>query len=101
YLEARPVLPHARRLVGLDVLAPLEPRQEARHLVLAVGWNDERDQPAPRLGGRVAVEALGAPVPARDHALERLADDRVVRRLDDGRQPRTAGLGLARHPPRA
>jgi hypothetical protein len=39
--------------------------------------------PADHLCGLVAVEALRAAVPAGDHPVEGLADDRVVRRLDD------------------
>src|SRR3712207_7358826 len=43
----------------------------------------------------VAVEPLGAGVPVGDDAFQRLADDRVVRGVDDGREASPHQLGLA------
>jgi hypothetical protein len=81
-----PVLADPPGLVRLDVLAALEPRQDAQELVGVIGWDDDRDRSPDDLGGRVAVEPLRARVPARDDSLERLADDRVVGVLHDRRQ---------------
>ena len=58
----------------------------ARILVEAVGWNDDRDRLADSLVCRIAEKALGALIPGRDDAVEGLADDRIVRGLDDRRQ---------------
>ena len=43
---------------------------------------------------RVAEHALGLAIPRLDDAVERLADDDVLRGLDDGRQPRLRLEGL-------
>src|SRR5262249_56592561 len=66
HLYARAVLPQARGLVGLHVLAALESRQDAEQLVGVIGRNDDRDRPADRLRGRVATEALGTRQPPTD-----------------------------------
>src|SRR5690606_20087808 len=57
--------------------------------LVADGGREQYGHRAPDgLFRRIAVQALGTPVPARDSAVEVLADDGVVRRIDDGRQPR-------------
>ena len=71
-------------------------RSRARIVVLLVQplrRDDQGDRPADGLRGRVAEEPLGPGVPRPDDAVERLADDRVLGRLDDGRQPRLGLLG--------
>ena len=50
------------------------------------GRDDQRDVAADRLLGGVAEQPLGGGVPALNDAVERLADDGVVRRLDDRRE---------------
>ena len=56
------------------------------------GMTSEMWRPTASAAG-VAEQALGRRVPALDHAVERLADDRVVRRLDDrGEQARREQL---------
>ena len=52
----------------------------------AILRNDERDMAAHRLLRGVAEQALGGGVPALDDSVERLADDRIVGRLDDRRE---------------
>src|SRR5438105_1145165 len=47
--------------------------------------------------GSVAKESFGPGIPRADDAIERFADDRIIGRLDDGRQER---LGLLRPPAR-
>src|SRR2546421_12974834 len=54
--------------------------------------HDEEDRLADRLGRRVAEELLGRPVPRRDGAVQRLADDRVVGRFHDGSESRRRRL---------
>ena len=85
-VEARAVLAHAHRLVVVDAFAAAQPRHDGRQFVRAVRRDDQRDRLADRLGRRVAIEALGGPVPAGDRALEGLADDGVVGGLHDRRQ---------------
>ena len=56
--------------------------------------NEQRHGLAHRLPGRVAEEPFRADIPTRDDAVEVLADDRVIRRFDDGGQPGLCLLGL-------
>jgi hypothetical protein len=71
----------------IDPLAALNARQYSRLLVDAL----RRDQDGHRLAGgflgRIAEHALGAAIPGLDDAVEILADNGVVGRLDDGREP--------------
>ena len=92
--EAWTRLPSLRtdRLVVLDALPAREAGEDARKLVGAVRRHDDRDRAADHLGAGVAVETLRRRVPAGDGAVERLADDGVVRALDDGRELRELGL---------
>ena len=91
----RPSLETRDRLEVLDPLPAAKPRQDLVLLVLPLRRDDQGDRPAYGLLGGVAEEPLGPGVPCPDHALERLADDRVLGRLDDGRQAR---LGFLRPP---
>ena len=74
------------------MFAALEPGQDAEQLVGVIGRNDDGDRSADGLRGRVAVQPLGAGVPARDDALERAAHDGVVGEFHDGRQVRQRRL---------
>ena len=99
---------------GLEVFDPLPGLQGGDDLVLfgdAVRRNDQGDVTPDGLLGRVAEQPLGGGVPALDDAVQRLADDGVVRRLDDRRQQagvqklfrlfvRVAPLRRQRHPQR-
>ena len=103
HVDALAVTSHA---LGLEVLDPppgLEARDDLVFFRDAIRRNDERDVAADRLLRRVAEQPLGGGVPALDDAVERLADDRVVRGLDDRReQPRVeqaAGLASLQSPP--
>ena len=75
------------------MLAAAQTPQDVALLLETIGRDDEIDVPPDRLGGAVAEDARGAGVPARDHAVERLADDGVVGGLDDRREERTSLLG--------
>ena len=67
----------------LDSFARADPVDDGAFLVLKLGWNDRRDVLADDFIGGVAEYALRAGIPRLDDPLERLADDRVVRRLHD------------------
>jgi hypothetical protein len=77
----------------LDALASTQARQNHDLFVEAVVGNQHRDGPSDRLGLRVAEQPLGTTVPRRYHTLERLADDRIVRRLHDRGEERLALIG--------
>jgi hypothetical protein len=74
-----------------DPLAPTDALEDAGNLVALHGRHKEADVTADGLLGGIAEDPLGPGVPARDGAVERLADDRVVGRFDDGGQA-IAGL---------
>ena len=58
-----------------------------------LGRHQDGDVPADDLVGGVAEDPLGAPVPARDDAVEGLGDDGIVGRFDDGREHLPEFLG--------
>lgn len=68
--------------------------EDLRLLVHAVGWDQYGEGATDHLLGRVAEESTRSAVPARDDPLERLADDRVVRRVHHGGQAQPRLLGL-------
>ena len=72
------VLAQTDGLERLDALAARELREDPRVLVAPVGRHEHPEWAADRLGGGVAEELLGRPVPALDLAVERLGDDRVL-----------------------
>ena len=61
-------------------------------LVLTFGQLDDGNVPAHGFHGGITEDSLGGLVPARDHAVQGLADDGVVRRLDDVSEQRLAFL---------
>jgi hypothetical protein len=63
--------------------------QEFLQFMQAVDWNQTIDRIADHLVGRISEQTLRSSIPAGDRAVQRLADDSVVRMLDDRRQ--TAG----------
>jgi hypothetical protein len=91
----RAVLAAADGLVVLDALARADAREDGRLLVDVVFGEEGGDGLADDLLGRVAEDALGPLVPTGDDAFERLADDGVVGRLDDGGEPRLRHLRVA------
>jgi hypothetical protein len=70
----------------IDPISRLNARQDLRLLMESVRRKNEGDRLAKGLVLSVPEELLGSSVPTRDDAAEVLADDRVVRRLDDGRE---------------
>ncbi len=86
------VLGHPHRLVGGDALPTSDPLQDVGHLVGPVGRHEQGNRLAPHLARRVPVEPLRSRVPARDRPLEALREDRVLRRIHDGGDPRESLL---------
>ena len=87
HVDQRAVLAPSDGLERLDAPARADVRDRARLLVLAVVGDDHRDRAADRFARRIPEKPLGAAVPCRDDAVEIFRDDRVVARLDDGREP--------------
>ena len=78
-------------------LAASKSHEEARLLVDPVGRDEEKDGGSDHLGRGKAEERFGTAVPARHDAVQVFADDRVLRRLDDRREPpRDRGDALGR-----
>ena len=75
-------------LIVLDTLAATDAVEDLHHLAGMARCRDDLYRLADDLGGAVAEERLGAGIPARDDPVQRLADDRGIRRLDDRRQQR-------------
>jgi hypothetical protein len=62
--------------------------------ILPVRRYQNRDRPADSLFGSIAKQALGAPIPSRNNAIEVFAYDRIVGRLDDRCEAQRNDLGL-------
>src|SRR5581483_5630868 len=77
------VLAHALGLEVLDRLTGEHGLEKLLPLARSVRALGYAARPADRLRGAVAVELLGAAVPARDGPVGRLGDDRVTGRLND------------------
>ena len=82
-LDPVPVLPNANRLVVVDPLTPFDLPENLLLLLDVFGRDEDRHGLANRLGGGVAKDPLGACIPGPNDALEALADDRIVRGIDD------------------
>ena len=66
-----------------DSASFLDARQKLRQLVLALGWNQLGGRFTHDFGGGITVHPLRCTIPAHDDALERITDDRVIRRLNN------------------
>jgi hypothetical protein len=71
----------------VDFLAAPEALQDLGHLVLTAGRRQNRDVTADDFVRGITKEFFGGWVPARDDAVQSLARDRLIRRLDDRSQP--------------
>src|ERR1700722_6006857 len=78
------VLSFTHCLVVIDALALPELFEYDRLFIDVSRWNQYRDRFAADLLRGIAEYALGGLVPARDYAVERLADDRIIRRRHNG-----------------
>ena len=70
-------LPQGFKVV--DLLALAEAGEDLNFLRPSIVRNDQENVLADGLGRRVAKESLRRPVPRRDDAVQRLADDGIVR----------------------
>ena len=69
-----------------DRFAARDPGQDVRLFMLALGRKDHPQRFADGFRRGVAEDFFRAPVPARDDARQRFADDGIVGRSHDGRQ---------------
>jgi hypothetical protein len=91
------VLAAAAGEVVVHGLAPPDALHEAVDLRVQIVGHEEGDVPAHRLLGGVAVHALGSPVPGKDHPVQVLAEDGVVRPLNDGGKMHELEAGVRAH----
>ena len=77
------VLAHANGFVMVDAFAAANPRQDLVLLALPVRRNDAADRSADHFLGGVPEHALRRGIPGLNDAVQILADNGVVRRLDD------------------
>src|SRR5205085_12648061 len=91
--DDRAVFADAPRLVVGDAAPGGRRREEFTDLGVEAGGGDHADVAADDRRRGVAVGLLRAQVPTRDPAVQRLADDGVVGRFDDGRELRPGLLG--------
>ena len=80
----------------LDAFSARDAGEDVGQLEGAVMGDDGADRLADDLLGRVSIEPFGRPVPAEDDAIEILAEDGVVARVDDRSQQRPKIVCAAR-----
>jgi hypothetical protein len=68
----------------IDAFALADLIQDRGYVFLVFGPSENGDRFADDLVGGVSEDTLGAAIPTRDEAFERLADDSVIGRIDDG-----------------
>ncbi len=95
HVDASAVLGQAHRLEMVRPQPRSQPLEDPGQVIAAIRRYQARDRPTDDLRLLVAVHPLGPVVPGDDRAVERLADDRVVGRLDDRRQATIGQLGQA------
>jgi hypothetical protein len=76
----------------IDAFVAPQLRENPLLFLVQLGRDDAGDRLADHLARFVAEQALGGGVPRGDHAVDGLADDRVVGRGDDGREARSLHL---------
>jgi hypothetical protein len=79
----------------LNHLAAADAREDIVFLGLACGWDDQADRLSNRLARRIAKHALGGVVPRGDDAGQVLADNGILRRLDQGGKLSACGFGAS------
>src|SRR5579883_2218664 len=80
------ILPLSHGLERLDRPPSPKLRQDMLLLAEPVGRNEDSDGAADHLVRAIAEQSLRAAIPARNGAVERLADDRVLGRGDEDRK---------------
>src|SRR6185369_7935645 len=78
--------PHGFKM--FDPSAGFQTGNDAVFLADSFRWDDQRDVFTHRFFGSETENSFRAGIPALDDAVQRFADDRVIRRFDDrGQQP--------------
>ncbi len=85
--KRRPSLATRDRFEVLDPLATTQAFQQGRLFTLPLRRNQPHDRLTNDLLRRISKETFSTRVPGFDDSFQRLADDGVVRRRDDGSQP--------------
>ncbi len=70
--------------VVVDLFTATDAVEDAGLFVMSIGGNEHHHRLPDRFLGRVSEELFRAGIPTRDDAVDVLADDGVVRRIDDG-----------------
>ena len=83
-------------LIGYAIILP-EHARPYLFFILAIFGNDRVDATADDFLGAVSEDALSAAIPGGDDALQRLADDGIIRRLDNSREFRLRLAQTRRH----
>ena len=92
-IDPAAVLAHSHGLKTGGLLAPLEPGQNRRRFVHALGGRKDGDGLSHHLCGPIAVNQFCALVPTGNHSFQGHADNAIVGRFHDSRQLRTRFLG--------
>ena len=87
-VDARAVLAQALDIEMVDALAAAQAAEDVALLVAQLRRHDQVDRLADRLFRGPSEQPLRALVPGGDDAVERLADDGVFGRRDDGGEQR-------------
>src|SRR5205085_11552589 len=93
YIDPASIFCDTYRLEMLNPLAFADFGEDLPLFVLELGRDDDRNRLADDLFRPIAKQSNGAVVPGIDAAVERLADDSVVRRFDDRSQQGATLLG--------
>src|SRR5262249_46393947 len=86
YVHESAVLALANGLIMVDVRAAQASIENAGFFVVAIRWDESGDRSAQHLPGRITEDPFSASIPARDNAVQVLADDRIVRSGNNSRQ---------------
>src|ERR1700730_15135058 len=93
-IKRRAVLAYADSFEMIDALTSPDPLKDHGFLVPAIGRNYKHNALADGLFSRIAEQALGTFIPTGDHAIQILADNRIVRGTYDSRQQIGGSFGL-------
>nr|WP_240540681.1 FAD-dependent monooxygenase [Paracoccus sp. pheM1] len=96
YLDQRAILAAADGFEMIDLLACPQAGKDLLFLRKALVGDQHGDRLPDGFLGLVSEQLFRPPVPGRDHPVQRLGDDGVVRVLDNGRKP---GIRLGGHAP--
>src|SRR6185369_206605 len=89
------VLSLAHRFVMVNPIAAADALQDFRFFLEMIRRNENGYRLADNLLRSISKDPLRTAIPARNDAIQILADDRIVRRFDDGREKR-GGLQFMR-----